>query len=127
MDLLLDRNASVDAPNKAGWTALHRAAYNGRVAACRQLLRRGASIHGMTVDCCTPLHLAAKNHHLGVMELLLDMGARTDFLNSSKQTPLDVCVLQTAKDLLLERSQQKADKVKAANAEATSGQLVKQG
>lgn len=77
LELLLDRGAPVDMHNKTGWTALHRAAFNGRVEACRLLLRRGASIHAVTKSGCTALHLAASNNHLGVMELLLQLGAST--------------------------------------------------
>lgn len=77
LEMLLDRGAPVDAHNKAGYTAMHRAALNGRVGACRLLLRRGASIHAVTKAGCTALHLAASNNHLGVMELLLQLGAST--------------------------------------------------
>jgi ankyrin repeat protein len=77
LEMLLDRGAPIDGHNKQGWTALHRAAYNGRVDACRLLLRRGASIHAVTNTGATALHLAASNNHLGVMELLLQLGAST--------------------------------------------------
>ena len=76
IELLLDRGAHIDAPNRQGWTALHRAACNGCEAACRLLLRRGASIHALTTDYSIPLHLAAKYNQLGVMHLLLDLGSR---------------------------------------------------
>ncbi len=74
--------------NKAGWTPLHRAAFNGRDGACRMLMRRGAGLHAITGDGCTPLHLAAKNNHLGVMhQLTSEFGARADFRNARNQTP----------------------------------------
>jgi len=50
IELLLDRGAIIDAANRLGWTACHRAAYCGRVAALRVLLRRGASILALNGD-----------------------------------------------------------------------------
>lgn len=59
MEMLMDRGSAVDAGNKGGWTALHRAALTGRVPACRLLLRRGAGLNSITKDGRTALHLAA--------------------------------------------------------------------
>jgi ankyrin repeat protein len=55
----MDRGSAVDAGNKGGWTALHRAAFTGRVPACRLLLRRGAGLNSITKHGRTALHLAA--------------------------------------------------------------------
>lgn len=59
MELLMDRGSAADAPNKQGWTALHRAAYTGYAAACRLMLRRGAGLNAVTREGRTALHLAA--------------------------------------------------------------------
>eukprot|EP00882_Tetradesmus_deserticola_P003540 GHRQ01003748.1.p2 GENE.GHRQ01003748.1~~GHRQ01003748.1.p2 ORF type:complete len:115 (+),score=31.87 GHRQ01003748.1:925-1269(+) len=59
MEMLMDRGSAVDAGNKGGWTALHRAALTGRLPACRLLLRRGAGLNSITKDGRTALHLAA--------------------------------------------------------------------
>jgi ankyrin repeat protein len=59
LEMLMDRGSAVDAGNKGGWTALHRAALTGRVPACRLLLRRGAGLNSITKDGRTALHLAA--------------------------------------------------------------------
>lgn len=75
MEQLLDAGSAVDGMDAAGWTALHIAAANGHVSACRLLLQRGASVNAVAADGRTPLHLAAAGNQLGIMELLLTLGA----------------------------------------------------
>lgn len=82
VELLLARGAAIDASNKAGWTALHRAVYSGRTAAVRLLVSRGASVLALTMDGCTPLHLAARSNMLAAAEELLGAGARIDMTNA---------------------------------------------
>lgn len=57
----LDRDLSllccVDAD---GYTALHRAAYNGHIQVVRTLLTRGADVMARTVDGWQPLHCACR-------------------------------------------------------------------
>jgi ankyrin repeat protein len=42
--LLLERGVDIEAKGRVGWTALHRAATDGREAVVRLLLEKGANI-----------------------------------------------------------------------------------
>jgi hypothetical protein len=100
--ILLESNkGQLDCANKAGWTPLHRAAYNGRTAACKLLLLRGASLQIVTQDAGnTALHLAATANHLGCMDALVLSGASTIMANKAGQLPLDICISDGARDLI---------------------------
>jgi ankyrin repeat protein len=74
---LLDSGDDIATWSADGFSALHLAAYFGRVATVRLLLERGAPVdrpsrNGMKV---TPLHSAAAGHHAGIGALLLAAGA----------------------------------------------------
>ena len=74
---LLDSGDDAAAWSTDGFSALHLAAFFGRVAAVRLLLDRGSPVdrpsrNGMQV---TPLHSAAAGHHAGIGALLLAAGA----------------------------------------------------
>ena len=90
----------VDCVNKAGWTSLHRAAFNGRTAACKLLTARGASLQIVTQDGNTALHLAASGNHLGAMDVLIQGGASTIMANKAGQLPLDACISDGGRDLI---------------------------
>lgn len=74
---LLDSGDDPAAWSADGFSALHLAAFFGRVATVRLLLERGVPVdrpsrNGMKV---TPLHSAAAGHHAGIGALLLAAGA----------------------------------------------------
>jgi ankyrin repeat protein len=103
--LLLDRGGQVDAPNREGWTALHRAACNGAVGTARLLIHRGASLHGLTNNHATPLHLAAQYNQLTVMNLLLELGSRIDMRDKAGRTAADLCIGDGARALIQEHAE----------------------
>jgi len=73
---LVSRGTSVDARDKAGYTALHYAARSGHVSMCRLLLSCGAEVNTVTrAGQATALHRAAMAGQEKVVELLLQAGA----------------------------------------------------
>ena len=68
MVALLDVGASILAADRAGQTALHHAAYGGRVACLRALLAAGAGIEAADSEGITALHLAAVQGHAACLE-----------------------------------------------------------
>ena len=70
--MLLDRKASLDAPNVDGWGAVHSAAMSKQSAeTVALLLARGADVSTRTSNGDTALHVAALNGRLGAVKLLL--------------------------------------------------------
>jgi Ankyrin repeats (3 copies) len=69
------RERSRTDPETLGWTALHRAAYNGHEAAIRLLLEKGADIKATDQQGGTALHWAARNGQEAAIRLLLEKGA----------------------------------------------------
>jgi uncharacterized protein len=73
-----------------GFTALHLAAFFGKVEAARELLAAGASSHtyGTNGLANQPLHAAAAGRHLEVCRLLLAAGADVNASQHGGFTPL---------------------------------------
>ena len=68
--LLLTRGATINAVDRDGCTALHRAATHGRSEIIKLLLESGATIDAIDKYGRTALHRAATNGHLTVVNLL---------------------------------------------------------
>ena len=69
IQLLVRKQSPIDAINRAQWTPLHRAAYNGRKDAVGALVRLGASLLTGNRDGNTALHLACHMNHLSVVQV----------------------------------------------------------
>lgn len=75
VDLLVrDSDIDVNARTQVGMTALHLVCLNGDLEICRSLLRHGAEITAVTVDCSTPLHTAIFGCHTELAEFLIKEG-----------------------------------------------------
>lgn len=80
----------IDAFAPDGFTALHLAAFFGKVEAARELLERGASHATYTRNdfANQPLHAAAAGRHVEVCRLLLADGADVQATQHGGYTPL---------------------------------------
>lgn len=58
----------------SGWTFLHQSAYFGNEAACRELIRFGASVHTKALDSKTATDVANEKGHLALAALLQRAG-----------------------------------------------------
>ena len=73
---LVQAGANVKATDWAGYTALHRAAFNGHVGCCEVLFKAGADIDAQdAIGGRTPLHQAAARNHKAVAQKLVELGA----------------------------------------------------
>lgn len=70
------------------YTALHRAAYNGRLEVAEFLLSAGAKVDARTIDGWQPLHCTCRWNKTEVASLLLQNGADINAQTNGKQTPL---------------------------------------
>ncbi|KDE03687.1 hypothetical protein MVLG_05818 [Microbotryum lychnidis-dioicae p1A1 Lamole] len=76
-----------------GVTALHWAAINNHVQACKFLLERGANVDAIGGDLsATPLQWAARNGHVYVVHLLLKYNADPTLLDSQSFNALHLSV-----------------------------------
>jgi ankyrin repeat protein len=93
--LLLDKGCDPDirskdeAPGHPGETALHRAAFWGRLEVAQMLIEHGAKINARAARGVTPLHEAARMGHLALAQLLLKHGANPNAKDDEGLTPLD--------------------------------------
>ena len=71
-----------------GYTALHRASYNGHVSTAEFLLQCGANVMNKTKLGWTPLHSACRWNKVEVASLLLQNGADINAGTDGDHTPL---------------------------------------
>lgn len=94
---ILDAGGDVDIRNKCdstghiGESALHCAAFWGRDAIARRLIKAGADVNALTDRKSTPLHDAARMTNVEVVCLLLKNGADPNGRDKDHKTPLDWC------------------------------------
>lgn len=72
---LLKAGCNINATNSSGSTALHIAAWNGRVNRVTLLIQKKANLDAKNNDGLTPLHKAAWNGHLEIVIRLIAAGA----------------------------------------------------
>ena len=94
--MLLDSQASVDAQDKRGHTALFRATAEGKDEAMRLLLAHKANPNHKAEDGSTPLLTAVQYGRLPAVNLLLSSGADVELANSQRDTPLMIAAEGTA-------------------------------
>jgi len=89
---LLDGRANHALANKKGWTAVHIAAYFGRIACLRLLIDAGAELEAKANGGFTPLHFSAQQGHAECCSLLLAVGSDANAHNNIGQTPLTTAI-----------------------------------
>ena len=110
VNYLLKVGASQSLANHAGWTALHRACFNGRTDVVELLLDEADKERTLSPETAagseallnaanhygsTPLHVALPNGHLAVVKLLVERNpaAPLEARNASGDTPLHFAVV----------------------------------
>ena len=83
---LLSKDANINWPDAAGWTALHYAASDGLTSCLKTFIKNGAKLDQQTGKfSTTALHLAAAGGHLDCVRLLVEAGATIDITDSSQR------------------------------------------
>jgi len=78
----------VDERDRAGRTALHYAATDGKIEDVRRLLTEGADVNAREVKGWTPLHGAANQGNLEIVDILIAAGADVNALDDRGEGPL---------------------------------------
>ena len=86
--ILLQFPHTINSQDSDGYTALHRAAYNGHAKAIELLLSFGADICARTMDGWQAIHCACKWNKTSAVEMLLQQGADPNSRTNGGLTPL---------------------------------------
>ena len=78
VQMLLDKDANINAKNTLGKTPLHNAVERGLTDIIGMLLNQGANIDAVDKSGLTPLHLAVEQGSKEIVTLLLSRGANVD-------------------------------------------------
>ncbi|WP_265023033.1 ankyrin repeat domain-containing protein [Wolbachia endosymbiont (group B) of Ischnura elegans] len=70
-ELLIARNATVDARNYRGWTPLHEAASKGKLDVAKLFVKERANVNARNNKGWTPLHEAAKKGNSDIVDFLI--------------------------------------------------------
>lgn len=79
-EVLIEGGAAV---NHEDWTALHYAAFEGRLALLERLIAAGADLGALAPNKSDALMLAARNGHIDVVRRLLKAGVALDRTNDA--------------------------------------------
>lgn len=86
---LLSKDASVNARDARGRSALRAAVEKGDRNLVSDLLAHDADPNTKDAKSATPLHVAAAKGEVGLVDYLIDHGARMDMVDKEGRTPVD--------------------------------------
>ena len=91
IDAFMAKNSGRDIrwKNVEGWTLLHIAAAEGKVAVVKHLMSQGANVNTKCKSGWIPLHHAADFGHLEIAQLLVSAGSDVNARDGQGKTPLD--------------------------------------
>ncbi|KAK6942468.1 Ankyrin repeat [Dillenia turbinata] len=98
VQLILEFEPDLEAPNRSGSTPLETAAANGEALIAELLLARRASTERSESSNLGPIHVAAGGGHMEVLRLLLLKGANADALTKDGNTALHLAVEERRRD-----------------------------
>ena len=92
MKCLLTKVITVDTPDDAGRTPLHRACGQGSFAAAKILIEHGANVNYITHNKESPLTLLAarKSYDINLFKLLVSQNASREHENEDFMRPVDL-------------------------------------
>lgn len=101
VQLILDRNADIDAKDPLGMTAAFRAIRNENGGILPLLLDRGADIDARLDDGESLLHFAAKNERrVDIMQFLIDRGADINVLTENRESLVHIAATHPTSAML---------------------------
>lgn len=98
VQLLLEFEPDIEAPNRSGSTPLEAASSSGQALIVELLLARRANTKGSESSQFGPIHHAAREGHMDVLRLLLLKGAKVDTPTKDGNTALHLAVEERRRD-----------------------------
>eukprot|EP00794_Sanderia_malayensis_P018856 gene18855-20756_t len=92
----------IKAQDSDGYTALHRASYNGKLEVIKTLIESGGDVLARTNDGWQPLHCACRWNELDAALLLLENHADINSQTNGGQTPLHLAATSEDNARLIE-------------------------
>ncbi|XP_077216950.1 ankyrin repeat family protein [Tasmannia lanceolata] len=99
MDKLLECGVLIDAVDKDGLTALHKAVIGKKEAVISHLLRKGANPHVRDTDGVTPLHYAVQVGAMQTVKLLIKYKVDINVADNEGWTPLHVAIQSRCRNI----------------------------
>jgi ankyrin repeat protein len=100
IQLLLDKEMSVNLPNKDGFTPLHVCAKSGHLDATKCLVEKGAAVNKTNKDGTTPLMVAAQYGKVEIFRHLTEIDADINIRNAFNNTALDYAYESGSVDII---------------------------
>lgn len=100
IEILLQKNCNINAPNFDGGTALHVMVLRNRLECVVALLSHQAEIDIQDNEGNTPLHIAIKQGNVAIIQSLIVFGANLNIVNNNGATPRHLITLEQEPKLL---------------------------
>jgi ankyrin repeat protein len=88
VEVLLERGAQVNQPNRSGTIALHQAVANGHLNVMELLIQKSSAVNQISTVFGTPLHAACRGQHTEIAKILLERGADPSIKDQRLRIPL---------------------------------------
>ncbi len=98
--LLIQHGINVNARDNSGTTALHAAAWNGRIKIAALLLKNGAKLNLPGSHGRTPLHVATVQGDINMIRLLVEFGADLNSKSDNGMTILHSAVIDNKLEIV---------------------------
>jgi len=99
-NIILSGTVNIDHLTSSGASALHEAAYDGKVACVHALLQCGADVNIVDSEGWTPLHAAVCGRNRQCAELLIRRGANVRAKTDDGLMPLGIALQQKDRDMI---------------------------
>ena len=99
-NIILSGTVNIDHLTSSGASALHEAAYDGKVACVHALIQCGADVNIVDCEGWTPLHAAVCGRNRQCAELLIRRGANVRAKTDDGLMPLGIALQQKDRDMI---------------------------
>lgn len=99
-NIILSGTVNIDQATSSGASALHEAAYDGKISCVHALIQCGADVEIVDSEGWTPLHAAVCGRNKQCAELLIRRGANVKAKTDEGLTPLGIALQQKDSEMI---------------------------